>query len=190
MWDEELLLPVAEINELLLGVLRARAREMQPQAPRLVAELRELWRGVDDAALARLARCPYLLLDAGFAAPACWERGVAEPGPQAAGIGYFDNWDGIAMVRHALVLARFLARSHRMQARVLLAMRPECADQLARRSLRELETLAGLAPAWIAPRWEARPLVWRQMLEAAMRGAGDELRRVQLRGLQLMAMLW
>jgi hypothetical protein len=73
-WDEGMLTPVAELNELLLEILRTLATDPRPALPRLVAELRPLWRGADDAALQRLARCPYLLLDAGFAAPERWER--------------------------------------------------------------------------------------------------------------------
>ncbi len=190
-WDEGLLLPVAEINELLLALLRDRAAANAP-APRLVGDLRALWAGADHAALQRLARCPYLLLDAGFSEPACWERlaagGLVRDG--AAGGGYFESPDGASLLRHALVFARYLARSHRPSARVLLAMVPECAEQLAVRSLKDLEALAGLAPAWIAPRWDGQITVWRQMLQAAVAGQEEALRRAQLRGLQLMATLW
>jgi len=218
MWNEDLLLPISEINELLLGVLRSRARSPQPHAPRLVADLRELWCSIHDDALRGLSRCPYLLLDAGFAVPERWEPGrpcaAAEPGSPGtldwpgnaaagagtgaagaagaagAGAGYFETWDGISMVRHALVLARYLARSHRSEARMLIALQPACAELIANRSLQDLETLAGLAPDWIQPRWESQPLIWRQMLQAAIGGSTDDLQRVQLRGLQLMALLW
>jgi hypothetical protein len=190
-WDEELLLPVAEINELLLALLRDRAAIAAP-APRLIGDLRALWGQADHVALQRLARCPYLLLDAGFAEPACWERhtsgGLIRDG--GASGGYFESPDGVSLLRHALVFARYLARSHRPSARVLLAMVPECAEQLAARSLKELEALAGLAPAWIAPRWDGQIAVWRQMLQAAVAGQEEALRRAQVRGLQLMATLW
>ncbi|MGA8708264.1 MAG: hypothetical protein WB646_14905, partial [Steroidobacteraceae bacterium] len=190
-WDEDMLVPVAEINELLLLLLQDRAAAATAPAPRLLGDLRALWSQADHAALQRLAHCPYLLLDAGFSQPACWERhaagGVVR---EAAGTGYFENPDGVSLLRHALVFARYLARSHRPSARVLLALVPECADRLATRSLKDLETLAGLAPAWIVPRWDSQITVWRQMLQAAIAGQEEALRRAQLRGLQLMATLW
>jgi uncharacterized protein YjeT (DUF2065 family) len=42
----------------------------------------------------------------------------------------------------------------------------------------------------MTPRWEAQPLIWRQMIQAAIGGSDAALRRVRLRGLQLMAALW
>lgn len=208
-WDETMLQPVIELNELLLGVLRTRAvglpgapagvnsaeRAVGPAAlapPRLVQELRALWCATDEVALQRLARCPFLLLDAGFGQPDCWGRRVTEGAFLEGGAArrYFASSDGIALVRHALVFARHLARSDRLSARLLLALSPECAERLAARSLRELESLAELAPTWIHPRWEGQPLVWRQMLEAAVQGPGEALGRVYSRGLQLMAAVW
>jgi hypothetical protein len=190
-WDEGMLIPVAEINELMLDLLRTLACGQGPGLPRLVGELRPLWHDIDDAALQRLARCPYLLLDAGFASPEHWQRraldGTVNDGAMPR--GYFASTAGIALVRHALVLARYLARSHRLTARVLLGLAPECAERIASRSLKDLEALAELCPPWIAPRWEAQPAVWQQMLQAAREGP-ETLRRVQTRGLQLMAALW
>jgi hypothetical protein len=201
-WEAAMLRPVIELNELLLGVLRTRAAGLPdvpacagPAAlapPRLVRELRPLWCAADDVALQRLARCPFLLLDAGFGEPGCWEQRVTDGAFLDGGAArrYFASTEGIALVRHALVFARHLARSDRLSARLLLALAPECAERLAARSLRELETLAELAPTWIHPRWEGQPLVWRQMLEAAVQGPEEALGRVYSRGLQLMAAVW
>jgi len=191
-WDEGMLAPVAEINELMLGLMRSAAAEGRPGAPRLIAELRPLWLASNEAALQRLAYSPFLLLDAGFAAPERWEQrgfdGSVRDG--AAVRGYFAGSAGAVVVRHALVLARYLARTQRLTARVLLGIAPDCAERIVARSLRELEWLAEQAPPWITPRWEAQPTVWRQMLEAALTGQEAPLRRVQTRGLQLMATLW
>lgn len=190
-WDEDMLNPVAEINEMLLATLRKLAGDQRPGPPRLIGELRPLWQRLDDAALQRLARCPFLLLDASFARPEHWEPHALDRGVNDGALprGYFASPAGLTLVRHALVFARYLARSHRLSARVLLGLAPECAERLASRSLRDLEALAELCPPWIAPRWEAQPAVWRQMLQAAPEGP-EALRRVQTRGLQLMATLW
>ena len=72
-WDSALLAPVAEINQQMLACLRQMALDDAPGAPRLVTLLRADWRRLDASAQRRLAACPYLLLDAGFAQPQRWE---------------------------------------------------------------------------------------------------------------------
>jgi hypothetical protein len=191
-WDADLLVPVAEINLLLLEILCTAAQgkeDKERTPPRLVSGLRGLWLGLDGAAQLRLARCPYLLLDAGFAAPECWdgiafESGVMDGGAQR---GYFASPAGVALVRRALVFAWHLARSNRLTARVLLGMSAECADRIAGSALKDLEARAELCPAWIVPRWELRPTVWRQLIQAAIDGRQAALWQVQLRGVQLLA---
>src|SRR5579863_6071863 len=97
-WHSGLSSPVAEINELMLEILRAAAHS-ERERPRLVAELAELWRGLDAGAQRRLARCPYVLLDAGFAAPERWERLMPECGVMegASARGYFSSSAGVAL---------------------------------------------------------------------------------------------
>jgi hypothetical protein len=197
-WDAALLVPVAEINELMLEVLRAAAHASGPR-PALIESLHELWLELDIASQQRLARCPYLLLDAAFAAPARWERAALERGVVGreildAGVmdaggsrSCFASRAGIALVRRTLLFAWHLARSNRLSARVLLGMSAECAERIGAIALRELEALAELCPEWIAPRWAAQPLIWRQLLQAALGGQQAALGRVQARGWQLLA---
>jgi hypothetical protein len=190
-WDGASLAAVAEINELMLERLRESALEAVGR-PRLVEGLREWWCLLDDTARQRLARCPYLLLDAEFDSPARWQPAALASGVRdgtAAG-GYFHSAAGVAVVRRSLMLAWHLARSNRLSARVILGMNPECAEGIAGSALKHLEGLAELRPAWILPRWEAQPLIWRQMIQTAIGGSDAALRRVQRRGLQLMAALW
>jgi len=193
-WDGALLATVAEINELMLESLRQAAEPSHPcptrDTPRLVAALPELWRALDALAQQRLARCPYLLLDAGFATPQRWQRDAWQSGVRegsGAARGYFAGPVGVALVRRTLVFAWHLARSHRLTARVLLGMSAECAERIGASALRDLEAVAELRPEWIAPRWEGQPHIWRQLMQAAVDGREDVLRPVQLRGLQLLA---
>jgi hypothetical protein len=190
-WDGASLAAVAEINELVLERLRDAALEAQ-ERPRLVEGLREWWCLLDDNARQRLARCPYLLLDAEFDCPARWHPAGLASGVRdgTASGSYFHSTAGVAVVRRSLMLAWHLARSNRLSARVMLGMDPECADGIAGSALKHLEGLAELRPAWIVPRWEGQPLIWRQMIQAAIGGSDAALRRVQWRGLQLMAALW
>jgi hypothetical protein len=190
-WDNALLAPVAEINVQMLECLRQMAVEALPEpggAPRLVMALREDWRRLDALAQRRLAACPYLLLDAGFASPQRWEW-LGAAGVMDAGVrgGYFNGRGAVALVRRTLVLAWHLARSNRVTARVILGMSALSAERIAATRLTDLEHLAELAPGWIVPRWEQQPNVWRQLIGAACRGQPLLLRQVQLRGLQLLA---
>jgi hypothetical protein len=182
-WDTGLLAPVTAINRQLLELL------CEP-APSQRTVLTQLCSGLTPAARARLARCPYVLLDAGFATPARWpplgaESGaVREPGAQG---GYFSSPQGVALVRRTLVFAWHLARSNPFSARILLGMAAPCAPCVAASRLEDLEALAELRPAWVTPRWEAQPQVWQQLVRAAGPGPVSQLRQAQLRGLQLLA---
>ncbi|HEY3731642.1 MAG TPA: hypothetical protein VGL28_10345 [Steroidobacteraceae bacterium] len=192
-WDGAVLAPVSEINEQMLQYLRELALRAPLDGsadgvPRLIAALREQWCALETDAQQRLAACPCLLLDAGFAQPQRWDRigscGVMDVEDRSA---YFKDAVGVAVVRRTLVLAWHLARANRVTARVLLGMSTAAAERIAACRLADLEALAQRAPAWITPRWEQQPLVWRQLIEAASRRQTLLLRQAQLRGLQLLA---
>ncbi|HEX4050853.1 MAG TPA: hypothetical protein VHY19_08265 [Steroidobacteraceae bacterium] len=200
IWDQALLAPVIEINERLLERLHAQACARQAarghecatsEAPELVQALLLEWCELDAAAQRRLAQCPYLLLDAGFAEPARWQAvvgglAVHEDGPERrerAPLVADPSW--VALRRRTLLLGWHLARAQPLAARVLLGMSPASAECIAARRLTELEELAEGAGR-MAPRWERQPQVWRQLLRAS-RAAGEQLRWTQLRGLQLLA---
>ena len=154
-WDSALLGPVAEINVQMLECLRQMAVDALPEpgvAPRLVTALREDWRRLDALAQRRLAACPYLLLDAGFAQPQRWEwLGAAGVMDATARGGYFSGRGAVALVRRTLVLAWHLARSNRVSARVVLGMSALSAERIAATRLADLEGLAEFAPGWIVP---------------------------------------
>jgi hypothetical protein len=208
-WDSGLRGPIAEINELLLEVLRAAAATPPvvngataafaatgESVPRLVSGLRQGWCSLDRASMQRLADCPYLLLDAGFMAPERWDAAALSLDRHGAVMdggavrGYFGGAAGVALLRRTLSLAWHVARSNPLSARMMFGMSSDCAERIGTSGLRHLEALAELSPAWMAPRWEAQPVIWRQMIQAAVGGSDAALRRVRLRGLQLMAALW
>ena len=182
-WDSGLLAPVTAINRQLLELL------CEP-VPSLRSPLTQLCNGLTPDARSRLARCPYVLLDAGFATPEHWSPSGRQPGAvREAGSpgGYFGSRQGIALVRRTLVFAWHLARANPFSARILLGMAGACAPCVAASRLEDLEELAELCPAWVVPRWEAHPQVWQQLVHAARDGQVSQLRQAQLRGLQLLA---
>jgi len=190
VWAPALSDRLTELNQQLIEQLRGGAvvTGAASGVPHLTAALAEEWRALDSAAERRLAACPYLLLDAGFSQPERWEPPSAVRVMEApASGGYFQSRGGVALVRRALVFAWHLASCNPALARISLAMSAATAERLARSSLGDLEALAECAPAWIVPRWEQQPRVWRQLLRAARAGDTSGLRQAQLRGLQLLA---
>ena len=205
-WDQALLAPIFEINERMLERLHEIARASLPpasgthgsegaqrpaDAPALILQLHREWCALDAAAQRRLAQCPYLLLDAGFAEPARWEAAgtlaVHEAAPPGAGGGHcYADPAWLALVRRTLLLGWHLARAHPLAARVLLGMCPASAAAIAASRLRDLEALAEQRAAAALPRWEQQPQVWRQLLRAS-HAPPPELLCTQLRGLQLLA---
>lgn len=193
-WDDALLAPVAELNEQMLECLRTLAVSSDsaaadlPVAPKLVSLLRQQWRQLDVGAQRRLAACPYLLLDGGFSQVGRWDR-VSGSGVMDASArgGYFTGRSGITLIRRTLLLAWHLARSNRLMASVVLGMNAPAAERIALTRLKDLEALAELAPAWIAPRWAQQPIVWQQLIAAACADEPLTLRHAQLRGVQLLA---
>jgi hypothetical protein len=187
-WDDALLAPLAEINHQTLDAMKSMALD-RVVSPRLVQALREEWQRLDAKAQRRLAACPYLLLDAQFGNAERWDRMLSGGVMDAPlrGVGYFNGRAGVALIRRTLVLAWHVARSNRLMASVTLGLNPFVAERIAASRLEDLEGIAELCPAWVLPRWEQQPIVWRQLMAAARSEHPLSLRHAQLRGLQLLA---
>lgn len=178
-WDAALLEPLAELNARIVDAVASAEASLQWQ-----------WRALGEPARLRLARCPFLLVDAGLAQPVLWASlpgtGVHEAGPVRAPA---DRRGPVAtpLLRQILVFAWHLARANGLGARIALGMSPSCAAVLARCRLSDLETLAEQRPAWIRPRWHDRPEIWQAWLAAAAQESPQALERLQLWGLQTLA---
>jgi hypothetical protein len=171
-----------QIAELNAEILEAHAGS--------VPELQWRWRALDAAARRRLARCPFLLADAGLARPTCWSGppnfAVHEAAPQApspAGRSALAT----PLLRRVLLLAWYLARGNRMAARIALGMSGSSANLLARWRQADLDALAERRPAWIHPRWDQNLEVWCAWLGAAAQQSSRGLERLHLWGLQKLA---
>ena len=186
-WDPGLQDQIAELNAQLLDALRrcAHRTTVAPDSP-LLAELAPLWRRLGEPALHAMARCPYLMLDAGFARTDCWDGAVHESAEPRA-----DGWLAAALepdlVRRTVMFGWHLARANPYAARLSLGMTAPCTRLIARLRLRDLEQLVERRAGSCRLRWEGRPVVWRQLLEAAATGSMVQLESLQLRGLQLLA---
>lgn len=179
MLDDALCDPIVELNAEILETFAGTAIGLQWQ-----------WQALGTAARLRLAHCPFLLVDAGFARPELWASlprvGVHEAMPLRMP---FANRGSLTtpLLRRVLLLAWHMARANRTGARIALGMSGACASIVAGRRLADLEALAERRPAWIRPRWDDRPDVWRAWLSAAAQNSPRELERLQLWGLQMLA---
>jgi hypothetical protein len=170
------------IAELNMAVLESHVRS----APLLEAK----WRALGAAARMRLACCPFLLVDAGFARPALWAAlpvaGVHDPVPLRKLLANRSSLP-IVLQRRVLLLAWHLARANRGSARIALGMSGRCAGVIAGCRLADLEWVAARRPEWIRARWDQHAEVWRIWLNAASEPCPHALERLQLWGLQMLA---
>ncbi len=187
-WDASLQNHISELNLRFLELFAGAASDAASclRTP-VVMELRAEWRRLPRAGLQRLAACPYLLVDAAFAAPARWRELAAGAVQDVARTPVDVSLVGSDLVRRTLMFAWHLTRANPLAACIRLGMSQECIELIAARSLHQLEALADTQPAWVRPRWENRVEVWRQLLYAACDERSARLRQLQLRGLQLLA---
>ena len=181
---------LTELNESCLALLAEQAAVRAAPASPLLRQLGQSWRLLDEAARRRVASCPYLLLDAGFADPLRWR---SPPAPEVgdAGQGAYTSFFTVPaaaeVARLAFTYAWHLARSQAAAAQLLLGMPAPCTVLIGRYTLRQIQALAVSHHQWLRPRWPARVQVWRELLLAAASGDAAALERARLRGFTLLA---
>jgi hypothetical protein len=182
---------LAEVNEECLALLCEQAQAVARPAAPLFTELSTLWAELDSAARRRAARCPYLLLDAGFTAPLRWAPTAArEVRDQACAepvAAFFTVPSAIGVMRLVTTYAWHLATSQSAAARVLLGMSAACAQHIGAATLGHVSRLAEGHAQWLQPRWADRVTVWRDLLSTAASGEQAALERSRIRGIQLLA---
>src|SRR5258706_14785369 len=157
-WVVAMLAAISELNtEILEAMFGATARAgIAGDA----SSLQWRWRGLGEPARLRLAHCPYLLLDAGFAAAQTWaglgRAGVHEEMPASAAPGTSAPL-AAALIRRVLHFAWHLAPCNSPGARVALGMSLDCVTAVARCPRAHLGGLAEHPPARIPPRWAHLP---------------------------------
>jgi hypothetical protein len=187
-FEDEAFAPIPEINELALRQARRRAQSAAAGGDALLRELRGLWCALDDAALVRVARCPYLLVDAGFADPMRWHFEGA-PGVRDAERlhGVFCGEGASELARLVFTYSWHLARAHRHAARLAFGMSVECIELIAAFTPNQIMQIADRHPYWVGPRWPRRIGTWRMLLHAALDHDPRSLELAQLAGLRMLA---
>lgn len=181
-WDASILEPLAELN---LEILEVIARAVVPQ------NVQAQWRALRPTARLRVARWPYLLLDADFARPEHWipvaRAGVHEAPGVASHEGLAHSPLETPLLRQIVLFAWHLARTDRIGARIALGMSVPCASAVAGCRFADLEVFAECRPPWIRPRWYHRPDIWRTWFAAAAQESPRTFERLTLWGLQMLA---
>ncbi len=171
--------PLVELNMEILHSHIATAPSLQDQ-----------WRVLSVPARLRVAGCPFLLVDAGFAQPERWANlpnlSVHEASPVRTLLASRSVLP-TPLVRKVLLLAWHMARTNRAGARIALGMNRRCAGIVADCRLADLEAVAERRPGWIRPRWDQHSAVWRAWLDAAAMESPHHLEALQLWGLQMLA---
>jgi hypothetical protein len=183
----EVLEPLPDLNTYCLDTLveQAQTGTAHPAALRIA----ERWLALDAAARKRLASHPYLLFDAGFADPRHWlglesarihDTAPAEYAQLAA------TPRQITGAQYVLCYAWSIAGHHADHAPLALGMHPQCAEQIAKRTILQMLLLAPRTAGWLRPRWLNAPEVWEDLAHGAAEG-GIAHARAGLQGMRLVA---
>jgi hypothetical protein len=115
----------------------------------------------------RVAKCPVLLLDAGFSDEGRWSSAAAEILESADAPrddGDRPHGAAIRLAHVTFICAWSIARGDPNAARLMLGMSSACAAVISNLSLQGLRQIAERYWSWITPRKANRPDVWRRLL--------------------------
>lgn len=179
--------PIYDLNRRMLALLGERCRPGTEQLGFHVATPVGLaLREAQSSDRQQLARCPFLLLNAGFREPGKWQCASSHETEFSmdAALKSASHTPVLALARGTCLVAWYLIRTNPVAARLVLGVSPESAVLIARSGLTNLqETAARLVlHQWITPRWHDRPDVWRRLIRLARTSATS----VGVHGLQLL----
>jgi hypothetical protein len=186
------LVPIYHLNTQALGLLIDSSRSVTHETSwssgrSLGSQLCE----VEPAGLEHIAKCPFLLIDAGFDIPNHWRRPDAETERIVQDELAFTpstlqmRLENLA--RATCLLAWHLAQTDPIAARLTLGVTAQTASAISAISLTELQELSMLQvrAGWIRPRWHDRPDIWHRLIDLAKDSGHRELESVTGYGLQL-----
>jgi hypothetical protein len=184
---EQALRPLLEVNQYCIELLVKAAWSDRADLP-LVRQLRSSLRGMSVEAQICAARKSFLLIDMEFTNSAWWSLLQSHPSravgpPQSE---YFPRGSAIQLARAALVLLRHSILSNAGEA-CLLGVHPRVGEIIGAFSMAEIERVAERRGRYVRPRWDDRPAVWYELIQAACSPDIRRTREVSLHGLQLLA---
>jgi hypothetical protein len=178
------------LNERGLALL-TKAAQASHCAEELVSwkEVLPLWACASETIVGRAARCPMVLLDFNFQRAAWWSRVInTQPCGESRqpSLSAFHTNEVIPLARDLLLEAWSAARSISPVASLVFGMAPEVTTLIARLSPRDLDRVVVQEFQEMRPRWENRPMFWKELFHAATQMDDESLANVHLHCLQLL----
>jgi hypothetical protein len=152
-------------------------------------EIRPLWARASESTVGRAARCPMVLVDFNFQSFAWWIRVInsqpcGESGQPRSSTFHTD--EALSLARDLLLEAWSAARSLSYVSSLMFGMAPEVTTLIARLSPRDLDRVVVHESKALRPRWENRPMFWKELFHAATQMDDQLLANVHLHCLQLL----
>lgn len=183
---------VHRFNERCLDLLGAAAPSNSPEttAP-VITRNRELWIGLDVEARRRIAKLPFVILDAHFKSADWWRRVALSVADQAPSAGTHDDLGGDPgsglspevskkLMQETIMFAWQLTGSDRTAAVMSFGMVAAVAKVVAELTPNEIHEIAIREHSAITIRWAEDVQLWRDLLAAATAGDHDKLAALQL----------
>jgi hypothetical protein len=151
-------------------------------------EILPLWAHASEGTLGRAACCPMVLFDFNFQRLAWWSRVInAQSGesPQLR-LSTFHTDEAVPLARDLLLEAWSAARSMSQVSSLVFGMAPEVTTLIARLSPRDIDHVVVHEIQELRPRWENRPMFWKELFDAATEMDDQILANVHLHCLQLL----
>jgi hypothetical protein len=181
---------VRRLNERGLALLTKAAQALDVAEPQASwREILPLWARASEGTLGRAARCPMVLLDFNFQRLAWWSRVIDAEASQESGqpsLSTFNSDEAISLARELLLEAWSAARAMPPVSSLVFGMAPEVSTLIARLSPRDLDRVVVHESKELRPRWENRPMFWKELFHAATQMDDQILANVHLHCLQLL----
>jgi hypothetical protein len=181
---------IRRLNERGLALL-TKAAQASHQAEGLASwkEVLPLWARASETTLGRAARCPMVLLDFNFQRVAWWSRVIETPRCREyrqPRVNAFQTDEALPLARDLLLEAWSAARSISHVSSLMFGMAPEVTTLISRLSPRDLDRVVVQEIGEMKPRWENRPMFWKELFHAATQMDDESLVNVHLHCLQLL----
>jgi hypothetical protein len=181
---------VRRLNERGLALLTNAAQALDVTEPHASWQLiLLLWARASESTLGRAAGCPMVLLDFNFQRLAWWSRVINARGSEESrqpSLSTIHTDEAISLARDLLLEAWSAARSMSHVSSLVFGMAPEVTTLIARLSPRDLDRVVVHESKELRPRWENRPMFWKELFQAAAQMDDQILANVHLHCLQLL----
>lgn len=181
---------VRRLNEHGLALLTKAAQSLDVEEPQAAwKEILPLWARAGEGTLGRAARCPMVLLDFNFQRLEWWSQVIAAQASEESRrprLSAFHTDEAISLGRELLLEAWSAARAVPPVSSLVFGMAPEVSTLIAHLSPRDLDRIVVHEIQDLRPRWENRPMFWRELFHAATQMDDQILANVHLHCLQLL----